>query len=230
MQIAGSPYPFPYDDLSFATAVVVIDMQADFLLPGGYLAAMGYDLAGVRAAIPGVQRVLAAARGVGLTIVHTRQAYRPDLADLPPHKAFRSRRGSAPIGAPGPLGRFLIRGEPGAAIIDDVAPLAGEPIVDKSANGAFCGTDLSSILTVRRIRSLILCGITTDVCVHSTLREANDLGYECLLVADACGSGDAEAHRGALHMMTVEGGLFGAVASSDAVAEALSRLPRAGAP
>jgi nicotinamidase-related amidase len=225
--IAGSPYPFPHDGLSHATAVVVIDMQADFLLPGGYLAAMGYDLAGVRAAIPGVQRVLAAARAAGLMILHTRQAYRPDLADLPLHKAFRSRRGGAPIGAPGPLGRFLIRGEPGAAIIDDVAPLAGEPIVDKSANGAFCGTDLASILNVRRVRSLIVCGITTDVCVHSTLREANDLGYECLLVADACGSGDAEAHRGALHMMTVEGGLFGVVAMSHDVAAALSQIKAA---
>jgi nicotinamidase-related amidase len=226
--IAGSPYPFPHDGLSLATAVIVIDMQADFLLTGGYLASMGYDLAGVRAAIPGVQRVLAAARAAGMMIVHTRQAYRPDLADLPPHKAFRSRRGNAPIGAPGPLGRFLIRGEPGAAIIDDVAPVAGEPIIDKSANGAFCGTDLASILNVRRVRSLILCGITTDVCVHSTLREANDLGYECLLVADACGSGDAEAHRGALHMMTVEGGVFGCVGSSQAVAEALP-LIKAGA-
>ncbi len=222
--IEGSPYPFPHDGMLSAAAVVVIDMQADFLLPGGYLASMGYDLAGVRAAIPGVQRVLKAARSAGLMVLHTRQAYRPDLADLPPHKAFRSRRGGAPIGSDGPLGRFLIRGEPGAAIIDDVAPEPGEPIVDKSANGAFCGTDLASILSVRRVRSLIVCGITTDVCVHSTLREANDLGYECLLVSDACGSGDAEAHRGALHMMTVEGGLFGVVASVASVEAALSKM------
>jgi nicotinamidase-related amidase len=226
--VASSPYPFPHDGLSRATALLVIDMQADFLSPGGYLAGMGYDLAGVRAAIPGVQRLLAASRAAGLPIVHTRQAYRPDLADLPPHKAFRSRRSSAPIGAPGPLGRFLIHGEKGSAIVDEVAPHDGEPIVDKRANGAFCGTDLAAILGVRGVRSLILCGITTDVCVHSTLREAGDLGFECLLVSDACGSGDAEAHRGALHMMTVENGVHGCVATVEAVAAALGALAQEG--
>jgi nicotinamidase-related amidase len=225
LTIDSAPYPFPHHGLSTAaTALIVIDMQADFLLPSGYLAAMGYDLAGTRAAIPGVKKLLAAARTVGLKVFHTRQGYRPDLADLPPHKAARSRRGKAPIGAVGPLGRFLIRGEPGFAIIDEVAPIDGEPVIDKSANGAFWGTELAAILHAQAVQSLIVAGITTDVCVHSTIREANDRGYECLLVSDACGSGDAAAHQGALHMMTVEGGIFGAVAPAAAVVEALQQL------
>jgi nicotinamidase-related amidase len=225
LTIDSSPYPFPYDGLSVSgTALIVIDMQADFLSPDGYLAALGYDLAGVRAAIPGAQRLLAAARAAGLKVFHTRQGYRPDLADLPPHKAARSRRGAAGIGRSGPLGRFLIRGEPGFAIVDEVAPRLGEPVIDKSANSAFWGTDFASILQAQGVRHLIVAGITTDVCVHCTIREANDRGYECLLVSDACGSGDAEAHRAALHMIEVENGVFGAVAHSAAVVEALRQL------
>ena len=223
--IRSSPYPFPHGGLQAdRTALVLIDMQRDFLDADGYLAAMGYDLAGVRAAVPQAARLLAASRRAGLTVIHTRQGYRPDLADLPPHRAALVASGQLAVGKPGPLGRFLVRGEPGFAIVDAVAPAAGEPIIDKTANSAFSGTDLAAILHARGIRSLIVAGITTDVCVHSTLRDATDRGYECLLATDACGSGDPEAHRGALHMMQVEAGIHGATADTAAIVAALAAM------
>ncbi|MGH6894043.1 MAG: cysteine hydrolase family protein [Dongiaceae bacterium] len=206
--------------------MILVDMQRDFLEEGGYLASMGYDLAGVRGAIEPARRLLDAARGAGLCILHTRQGYRPDLAEMPPHRLARVQTGTSVVGKPGPLGRFLIRGEPGFQIISDLAPAAGEFIIDKTANSAFWGTDLAPILAARRIRALILAGVTTDVCVHSTLREANDRGFECLVARDACGSGDAEAHRAALHMVTVEDGEFGVLAHVDAIATALDRMDR----
>ena len=228
IHIAAQPRPFPYNGLAKdEVALILIDMQRDFLEPNGYLAAMGYDLAGVRAAIQPARRLLSAARDAGLSILHTRQGYRPDLAEVPAHKLARIEAGQSAIGKPGPLGRFLIRGEPGFQVIADLAPAPGEFVVDKTANSAFWGTDLASILAARGIRALILAGVTTDVCVHCTLREANDRGFECLLARDACGSGDAEAHRGALHMMTVEGGVFGSVADVAEIAAALGRLDRA---
>ena len=208
------------------TALLVIDMQRDFLDPRGYLAGMGYDLAGVRAAIGPARRLLDASRNAGLTIIHTRQGYRPDLAELPQHKRAQVAAGTSAIGKAGPLGRFLIRGEPGFDIIPELTPVAGEFIVDKTANSAFWGTDLAAILAAHRIDSLIFAGVTTDVCVHCTLREANDRGFECLLAGDACGSGDAEAHRAALHMVTVEDGVFGAIADVAQIADALGRLPQ----
>lgn len=227
IQIAANPRPFPHAGLAAArTALLVIDMQRDFLDPRGYLAGMGYDLAGVRAAIGPAKRLLDAARRSGLTIIHTRQGYRPDLAELPPHKRARVAAGDSVIGKAGPLGRFLIRGEPGFEIIPELAPAPGEFIVDKTANSAFWGTDLAAILAAHRIDSLIFAGVTTDVCVHCTLREANDRGFECLLASDACGSGDAEAHCAALHMVTVEDGVFGAVAEVAQIADALARLPQ----
>ncbi|HWA47158.1 MAG TPA: isochorismatase family cysteine hydrolase [Dongiaceae bacterium] len=227
IRIAASPRSFPHAGLAGArTALLVIDMQRDFLDPRGYLAGMGYDLAGVRAAIGPARRLLDAARNAGLTVIHTRQGYRPDLAELPPHKRARVTEGTSAIGRPGPLGRFLIRGEPGFDIIPELAPIPGEFIVDKTANSAFWGTDLAAILAAHRIDSLIFAGVTTDVCVHCTLREATDRGFECLLASDACGSGDAEAHRAALHMVTVEDGVFGAIAEVAQIADALARLPQ----
>lgn len=227
IQIAANPRPFPHAGLAAArTALLVIDMQRDFLDPRGYLAGMGYDLAGVRAAIGPAKRLLDAARRSGLTIIHTRQGYRPDLAELPPHKRARVAAGASAIGKAGPLGRFLIRGEPGFEIIPELAPAPDEFTVDKTANSAFWGTDLAAILAAHRIDSLIFAGVTTDVCVHCTLREANDRGFECLLASDACGSGDVEAHRAALHMVTVEDGVFGAVAEVAQIADALARLPQ----
>lgn len=225
--IKSEPYPFPFDGLSRdATALIVIDMQRDFLDPGGYLAAIGGSLDGVRRAIPGVQRLLAAARGAGMTVIHTRQAYRPDLADLPPHKAWRGQWTGGGVGTSGPLGRVLVRGEPGSEIIAEAAPLPGEIVVDKSANGAFTHTDLDIILRSQGIRHLIVCGITTDCCVHCTIREGNDRGFQCLLVEDACGSGDEEAHRAAVYLMTVEGGVLGAKATVAEVEAGIAQLGR----
>ncbi|HEY3145266.1 MAG TPA: isochorismatase family cysteine hydrolase [Dongiaceae bacterium] len=227
-QIAAHPSAFPHNGLTKGeVALILIDMQRDFLEPDGYLAAMGYDLAGVRAAIQPARRLLAAARAAALCILHTRQGYRPDLAEVPAHKLARIQAGTSAVGKPGPLGRFLIRGEPGFQIIADLAPAPGEFVIDKTANSAFWGTDLAAILAARGIRALILAGVTTDVCVHCTLREANDRGFECLLARDACGSGDAEAHRGALHMVTVEDGVFGVLADVDAIIAALDRMDRA---
>ncbi|HNB26220.1 MAG TPA: isochorismatase family cysteine hydrolase [Alphaproteobacteria bacterium] len=225
IQVSARPRPFPHRGLAAAgTALVLIDMQRDFLDPRGYLAGMGYDLGGVRAAIAPARRLLEAARRAGLVVLHTRQGYRADLAEVPPHKRARIADGTSAIGKPGPLGRFLIRGEPGFEIVPELAPVAGEFVVDKTANSAFWGTDLAAILAARRIDSLIFAGVTTDVCVHCTLREANDRGFECLVASDACGSGDAAAHRAALHMVTVEDGVFGAIAEVEAIVAALARL------
>jgi nicotinamidase-related amidase len=227
-QIAAHPRPFPHNGLTRGeVALILIDMQRDFLEPEGYLAAMGYDLGGVRAAIQPARHLLAAARGAGLCILHTRQGYRPDLAEVPAHKLARIQAGQSSIGKPGPLGRFLIRGEPGFQIIPELAPAPGEFVIDKTANSAFWGTDLAAVLNARGIRALILAGVTTDVCVHCTLREANDRGFECLVARDACGSGDADAHRAALHMVTVEDGVFGVLADVDDIAAALARMDRA---
>lgn len=230
LTIQAQPYPFPHDGLSrTATALVLIDMQRDFLDPAGYLAALGGDVSGTRAAVPGARMLLAAAREAGLFILHTRQGYRPDLADLPAHKAWRSARNDGGIGKPGPLGRFLVRGEPGWQIVPELAPLPGEVVVDKSANGAFLDTDLATILCNRGIRHLIVAGITTDCCVHGTVRDGNDRGYHCLVVSDACGSGDQRAHEAAIYMMTVEDGVLGATATVARTCAALAQLGARGA-
>lgn len=223
--ITARPYPFPHDGLSRdASALIVVDMQRDFLENGGYLAAVGGDVAGTQAAIAGVSRLLVAARGAGLFVLHTRQGYRPDLLDLPAHKAWRAKHNRSGPGYEGPLGRFLIRGELGWSITPEVAPVSGEAIVDKSANGPFYGTELDMVLRGRGIRHLIVCGITTDCCVHSTIRDANDRGFQCLLVSDACGSGDRKAHEAAVYLMTVEGGVLGATTTVDEVVAALSAI------
>jgi len=227
IQVEADPRPFPFQGLDGArTAVMLIDMQRDFLDPDGYLAAAGYDLRSVRAAIPPARRLLDAARDHDLPVIHTRQGYWPDLRELPPHRLERIRSGDDVVGKRGPLGRFLIRGEPGFQTISELVPRAGELVVDKSGTGAFHGTDLASILAARDIRGLIVAGVTTDVCVHTTIREATDRGFECLVVADACSSGDPELHRAAIEMVKVEDGTFGVVADVDAVATAFARLQR----
>lgn len=198
------------------SALLIIDMQRDFLDPGGYAASAGLDLAALRRPIPAIADLLATARRLGMLVVHTREGHRPDLSDCPPAKLERSRAAGAEIGRPGPLGRLLVRGEPGHEIIAELQARPGEPVVDKPGYGAFHQTDLAQILQARGIRRLILSGVTTEVCVHSTLREAVDRGYRCLLVADACGSAHGHLHQAALEMVALEGGIFGQVVSAAA--------------
>lgn len=203
------------------TAVVVIDMQRDFLEPGGFGESLGNDVSLLSSAIAPCKALLEVTRARGMLIIHTREGHRPDLSDAPKAKVERGEP-SLRIGAPGPMGRILIRGEQGHDIVSELYPREGEPVIDKPGKGAFYATDLQNILSNRGIETLIVCGVTTEVCVHTTVREANDRGYRCLVPGDCCGSYFPEFHEVGLRMIKAQGGIFGWVTSSTKVIAALS--------
>lgn len=224
LPVPADPYPWPLLDgvAPERCAVVVVDMQIDFCDPRGYIGQMGYDIGPLRAPFEPIRRVLAAARAVGMKVVHTRQGYRPDMADMPGWRRERYWRTGVPVGEAGPMGRILVRHEAGWQIVPELAPAPGEPVIDKTACGAFTGTDMEIVLRRLGVECLAFCGNTIDVCVHTSLREANDRGFQCLLLADCCGAVDPGLHAWSLESIKVEGGVFGSVADSQAFAMALS--------
>ncbi len=220
LHFEAEPYPLPFAIES--TALVVIDMQRDFLEPGGFGEMLGNDVSLLRSAIAPTARILDAARAAGITVIHTREGHRPDLTDAPPSKIARGGLATG-IGDDGPMGRVLVRGEHGHDIIEELYPRPDEPVIDKPGKGAFYETDLHLILQNRGIKTLIVCGVTTEVCVHTTVREANDRGYECLVLADCVGSYFPEFQRVGLEMIKAQGGIFGWVSTSDEAIQALAR-------
>jgi nicotinamidase-related amidase len=222
--IRSRPFDYPYDGRfsPAQTALVVVDLQVDFLAEDGYFARKGYDPAPLRAVIPTVKAVVDAARAAGCRIIWTRQGYRADMGDVSAYDRWRAARAGIML-EPGATGA-LVRGGPGFEIVPELTPVAGDLVVDKTANNAFCETDLDMVLRAQGITHLMFAGCTTDVCVHSTLREAADRKYQCLLIEDACASGDAYAHAAAVHMVTVEDGIFGVVSDSAAVIAGLGAV------
>jgi len=210
--IDAEPYAFEFDPAT--TALVMIDFQRDFVYPGGFGEALGNDTSPLLDALPPAERVLKACREAGIFVIHTREGHRPDLSDLPPAKKVRGH-GKITIGDVGPMGRILVRGERGHDIVEEVYPIDGEPVVDKPGKGAFYATDLDAILKMRGIKQLVVCGVTTEVCVHTTVREANDRGYDAVVLADCTGSYFPEFQRVALEMIKAQGGIFGWVSDSD---------------
>lgn len=216
--VEAEPSPLSVD--TGTTALLIIDMQRDFLEPGGFGAARGNDVSRLKAAVAPCKATLAAARRLGLLVIHTREGHRPDLSDAP---ALKVERGDAKnrIGAPGPMGRLLIRGEPGHDIIAALYPLPGEPVIDKPGKGAFYQTDLELVLRNRGIDTVLVCGVTTEVCVHTTVREANDRGFRCIVLADCCASYFPQFHEAGLAMIKAQGGIFGWVTGSSALLRSL---------
>jgi nicotinamidase-related amidase len=221
VEVLADPSPFPL--YAGKTALIIIDMQRDFLLPGGFGESLGNDVGQLLAVIPPLSSLLAAARAAGIMVIHTREGHEPDLSDCPPAKLSRGAP-SKRIGDPGKYGRILIRGEYGHDIIDDLAPAEGEIVIDKPGKGAFYATDLQDILVGAGITQLLMTGVTTEVCVHTTTREANDRGYECLVVSDCVGSYFPDFQKIGLEMIAAQGGIFGWVADSATVIPALNAL------
>jgi nicotinamidase-related amidase len=218
IEVSADPYTFEFE--KSRTALVIIDMQRDFLEPGGFGAALGNDVSRLAGVVGPTRRVLEAARAHGLLVIHTREGHRPDLSDLSPAKKRRGRF-ALTIGDPGPMGRILVHGEAGHDLIPALSPIAGEPVIDKPGKGAFYATDLETILRNRGVTHLIVCGVTTEVCVNTTVREANDRGYDCLVLDDCTGSYFPDFHEQALRMIRAQGGVFGWVGGSEALLAAL---------
>ena len=217
MNLEARPFDVSFDRAS--TAILVIDMQRDFLEPGGFGELLGNDVSELRPTIAPIQRVLVAARAAGVFVVHTREGHRPDLSDCPPAKLTRG--GFTFIGTDGPMGRILVRGEHGHGIIDELAPVDGEPVIDKRGKGSFHATDLEAILRSQGIATLLVCGVTTEVCVHTTVREANDRGFMCVVLEDCVGSYFPEFQRVGIAMFEAQGAIFACVSDSARVIAAI---------
>ncbi len=220
MNINAKPYEFEFERAQ--TALLIIDMQRDFCAPGGFGERLGNDISPTRRIIPAIAALLEAFRSKEMTVIHTREGHLPDLSDCPKNKLMRSSKAGAAIGDVGPMGRILVRGEYGHDIIDELYPLADEAVIDKPGKGAFYATELEELLTRKGITHLIVTGVTTHVCVHTTVREANDRGFECLVVDDATAAFDPADHEAAIRMIHQQGGIFGWTATHSAVLEAMS--------
>ena len=221
LTVEAEPAPLSVD--TDTAALLIIDMQRDFLEPGGFGAALGNDVSRLRTAVAPCRAMLAAARRLGMLVIHTREGHRPDLSDAPPLKVERGDPKNR-IGARGPMGRILIRGEPGHDIVPELYPLVGEPVIDKPGKGAFYQTDLELMLRNRGIDTLFVAGVTTEVCVNTTVREANDRGFRCIVLSDCCASYFPEFHEAGLAMIKAQGGIFGSVAPSEPLVDGLTAL------
>ncbi|MGF6155861.1 nicotinamidase-related amidase [Ensifer sp. KUDG1] len=222
MMIEAQPFDFPYDGklVPAQTALMVIDLQIDFCSPNGYFASMGYDPAPLAAIVPAVNRVIAAARQAGCLIIHTRQGYRADLADMTPYEKWRRKRSGLENT------QVLLRSSPGFQLLPELDVADTDVIIDKTCNSSFTYTDLEHVLRSQGITHMLLTGCTTDVCVHTTLREACDRNFQCLTISDCCASGEQWAHEAAINMISIENGIFGTVSTSDAVIAGLARAAR----